>query len=163
MLLLGQQLDLQRRDDSAGELVLNCEDVRQVPVVTLGPDVAAAASVDQLGGDPDPLPHLANASFEDMGHTELAGDLAHVDGLPLELEGCVPGDDFERRHFRQICCDVLADAVAEIFLFGVAGSMFENGSTQMEVFWLLGFVACIGAIGLPVSSATLARSFCHPG
>ena len=36
--------------------------------------------------------------------------------------------------------------------------MFENGSTQMEVFWLLGFVACIGAIGLPVSSATLAEA-----
>ena len=42
LLFLGQQLELQRRDDRLGNFVLDRENVLEVAVVTLGPDMIAA-------------------------------------------------------------------------------------------------------------------------
>ena len=44
------------RDDRFDELVLNLEDVAEVAVVALGPDVMAGLCVDQPGGDTDAAP-----------------------------------------------------------------------------------------------------------
>ena len=71
LLLFRQQLELQRRDDRLRDLVLHGEDVGEVAVVALGPDVAAACAVDQLGGDPHPVPGLAHAAFQHVADAEL--------------------------------------------------------------------------------------------
>ena len=47
----GRQLDLQRVRDRRGDVVLDLEDIRQLAVVALGPEVTAVGSRDQLRGD----------------------------------------------------------------------------------------------------------------
>ena len=64
LLLFGQQLELQRLDDRLGDLVLQREDVVEVAVVALGPDVAAGRAVDELRGDAHAVAGFAHAAFE---------------------------------------------------------------------------------------------------
>src|SRR4030095_3217322 len=99
--------------------VLDAEDIGEVPVIAVGPDMAAGLSVDQLGGDAYPVARLAHAAFEHMADTQLLRDVAHIDRLALEREGGVARDDLERRNLGEVGGDVLADAVAEIFLLGI--------------------------------------------
>jgi hypothetical protein len=63
-------------DDTRGDLVLNREDVGQLMVVTLGPEMGAGRSIDQLAGDTHTLPSLAHATLEDIADIKVAADLS---------------------------------------------------------------------------------------
>ena len=126
LLLFRQQLQLERGDDRFRNLVLDRENVLEVAVVALGPDMVAARAVDQLRVDAHPPAGLADAAFEHVADAELAGDVADIDRLALEREGGVARDHRQGRDFRQIGRDVLADPVAEIFLLGIAAHVGER-------------------------------------
>jgi hypothetical protein len=122
----GRQLDPERLDDGLRDLVLQREDVVQVPVVALGPDVIVARCEDQLCGDPYAAARLAHAPFQHVTHVELARDLRDFDVPALVDEGAVARNDDERRDLGQVRDDVLGDAVAEIFLFRIAAHVGER-------------------------------------
>ena len=126
LLLLGQQLELQRLDDRFRDLVLQREDVAQVAVVALGPDVVAGGAIDQLRGDAHAAARLAHAALEHVLHLELARHLRHVDELALVHERAVARDDGQRRDLAQVGDDVLGDAVAEVLLLGIAAHVDER-------------------------------------
>lgn len=65
---------------------LELEEIGQLNVVALGPDLAAAGGIAELGAYPEPLARAAHASIEDVAHTELAPDLRHVNDLPPVAE-----------------------------------------------------------------------------
>ena len=54
------EMHLQRRDDGAGNLILDSEYVIELPVVGLRPEVVAVFNVDELGGNPYPGARLAH-------------------------------------------------------------------------------------------------------
>ena len=70
----GRVAAIARRD-----LVLDGEDVLEVAVVALGPEVVVGLGVDQLHRDAHPLPDLAHAALDDVLHAELGGELLHLD------------------------------------------------------------------------------------
>ena len=78
LLLDFAELDRQRFDDLLHHLVLDGEDVGQLAVVALGPQMAAARGVDELRGDAHAVAGLADAAFEHEAHAELAADLLHL-------------------------------------------------------------------------------------
>jgi hypothetical protein len=51
--LLGQELEFQGGDDRLRYFVLQRENVVEIAVVTLGPDVSARRAIDELRRDPD--------------------------------------------------------------------------------------------------------------
>ena len=114
------------RDDRRRHLVLDREDVLEVAVVALGPEVAVGLGVDQLHGDADALARLAHAALDDVLHAELARDLLHVDRLALVLERRVARDHEQLAEARQLGDDVLGDAVGEEFLLGIAAHVVER-------------------------------------
>ncbi len=63
LFLLGEHHP-KRLHDVLRDLVLHREDVLQVPVVTLGPEMISVGHVDQLRGDPEPVAGLANAALQ---------------------------------------------------------------------------------------------------
>ena len=126
LLFLGQELELQGRHDCLGNLILDGEDIGEVAVVAVGPDMVAGLAVDQLGVDPHPVAGLADAAFEHMGDIELARDLADIESLALERECGVPGNDREGRDLREVGDDVVGYPVAEIFLLRVAAQIDER-------------------------------------
>ena len=81
---LVEQRDLQRTDDGTGDVVLNLEDVVDLAVVGLGPDVEAVVGTDELRRYAQDVAGLAHAAFEYVGDAERLGDIGDGDLLALE-------------------------------------------------------------------------------
>ena len=77
------QPKLDRTDNLARDLILEGEDIGEVPVVTVGPDVRAGRSIDQLRRDAHPIAELAHASFDNVADRQFSADLRHADGSAL--------------------------------------------------------------------------------
>ncbi len=154
-LLLRQQFQLQRFDDGLADLVLQGEDVVELAVVALGPQMAAGGPVNQLSGDPHPAAGFAHAAFQDVADAQLPGQLAHIEGLALELEGGVAGDDEQGRDLGEVGDDVLADPVAEILLLGIAAHVGERQNADGEL--------ADGRLGHARSWRLAAHQFCDAG
>ena len=126
LLLLRQELDLQLLDDGLGDFVLDRENVGQIAVEAVGPQMPAGGAVDQLAGDPHPLAGLADASLKNEFHAQLGGNLGDVDRFALEGEAGVAPDHEQPADLGQIGDDVFGDPVGEIFLFGIARHIVER-------------------------------------
>ncbi len=59
-------------------LVLQREDVVEVAVVALGPDVVAGIGVDELRRDAHPMAGLAHAALDDVARAQLLANLSNV-------------------------------------------------------------------------------------
>src|SRR6266436_9126387 len=66
---------LDRGDDTRGDVVLHREDVGQISVVALGPEMGTGGRIDKLAGDAHTLPSPAHAALEDIADTKVAADL----------------------------------------------------------------------------------------
>ena len=69
------ELRLDRGDDGIRYLVLDRENIGQVAIVTLRPEMAAGGDVIELNRDAHALAALAHAAFEDIADAEFLGDL----------------------------------------------------------------------------------------
>jgi len=90
-----QHLGLDSTNDTLGDLVLNSEDVGEIAVVALRPEVVPRLCVDKLPSHPDPLAGFSDASLKNVAHTKLARDLLNIDGTALVHEGGITSDDEE--------------------------------------------------------------------
>src|SRR5579862_252114 len=77
------QLDFQRRYDLLRKFILHSENIGEIAIEAVSPDMSAAHGVDQLAGHAHPIAGLAHAAFQYVADTELAADLLHVDRLAL--------------------------------------------------------------------------------
>src|SRR6516162_208998 len=84
---------LDRRRDARGDLVLYSEDVGQVAIVALGPEMPASGGFDQLCRHPHQVACLAHAALEHVAHAELPPDISGRNRFPLVSEGRIAGDD----------------------------------------------------------------------
>ena len=109
-------------DDGRGNLVLNREDVREIPIETLGPQLIAVLGVDELCCDAHAVPGLANAALERGADSQSPADLGDVEILALKGERRGAGDDAQPGHSRQGVDDLLGDAVTEVLLILLADS-----------------------------------------
>ena len=73
-MLGGEQLRPDAADDARRDLVLDGEDIVEVAVVAVAPEMAAGGRVDELGGDADAVARLAHAPLEHVAHAKLAAD-----------------------------------------------------------------------------------------
>ena len=73
-----QQLDLELIHDRLRDFVLDGEDVGQISVVAIGPEVRSLFCIDQLGVDADAIARLSNAALENVGDVEAPTHLLHI-------------------------------------------------------------------------------------
>src|SRR5277367_4562588 len=71
-------MDYQDRDDRAGNLVLDSEDVFQVTVVTFSPTLRPGNGIDELSADADAVTRATDAPLEDVAYAEFTTDPAYV-------------------------------------------------------------------------------------
>src|SRR6202020_420483 len=83
---VGSQFDLERGDDLLRQLILNGEDVAEIAIESLGPDMAAGGRVDELGGDANAGAVFAHAAFQHVPHAKRPSDLGNGHRLSLEDE-----------------------------------------------------------------------------
>src|SRR5215813_688083 len=94
------QRRLDRRNDTRGDVVLHGEDIGQISVVTLGPEMGPGGYIDKLAADAHPLPGSAHATFEDITDAKVAANLLQVDGFSFVGECGIAGDDEKPAPFR---------------------------------------------------------------
>src|SRR3954447_7055593 len=82
-LLLGCQLDLEPRYDLSCQLILDGEDVGEIAIVPVGPQMATRGRIDQLGCDADAVAGLAHAAFE---HVSVRATSGIDTALPLKTK-----------------------------------------------------------------------------
>src|SRR5215469_4799863 len=120
----------QRRLDSGGDarsdVVLHREDIGQVAVVSLSPEMGAGGDIDKLAADAHALPGSAHATFEDIADAKVAANLLEIDGFSFVGECGIAGDDEKPAPFRQRRDDVLGNAVDKIFLLGIATDIVKR-------------------------------------
>ena len=75
-----QQFWLDGRDDAYGYFVLQCEDVAEVTLVSICPEMCSGCCIDQLAGNTDCFGRLADAAFQHIANAKLAPDLFEIDG-----------------------------------------------------------------------------------
>jgi len=80
------EMNLQRRTDCFGDLVLNRKYVGDFAIECLRPHVIAGLCVDELRCDSHSVAALSDTSFEDRRHSQLACNLANVGVPALELK-----------------------------------------------------------------------------
>src|SRR6516164_5944925 len=104
------------RDNRACHLVLNRKNVVQFAVVPLGPTVDASCRINKLRGDADAPAAPPDATLQDVECAQLPPDLPDIDRLALVLEGGIASDDRELGEPRQLGCNILGHAIAEVVL-----------------------------------------------
>src|SRR5712691_9704442 len=108
-----------------------CKSVRDAKVVLEGqralvdvhlfdPQMRASARVDELRVDANGASHAAYAPLEHIPDAQLAANLSDIDGLTLECEGSVPGDNKASSNSRQITRQVFGYAIGEVVLARIA-------------------------------------------
>ncbi len=98
--------------DLSRDLALDREDVFQISIVFLCPDMRIGAGVDQLRVYVEPGAGFAHATFQYMRHAKRITDLARV-VLVTILHDAGPADDLESGDFRQLGQKIVLDAVGK--------------------------------------------------
>ena len=112
-LFLGIERYAERARDLRGELALDGEDVLQLAVVALRPQVLVGIGVDQLRRNAHLVPGAAHAAFEEGGHAKLGADLAAVYPGIAVFENRGARHDLEITQQRELRQQVFVDAIGE--------------------------------------------------
>ena len=124
-----------RTDDLVGDVVLQLEDIGQLAIVSVRPQMHAVRGIDQLSGDAHPAGGLAHAALENVPDAELACDVANVDRFTLEGESGIARDDEEPSLPGQPGDDVLGQPVREIFLLRIAAHILKRQHGDRRLVW----------------------------
>jgi hypothetical protein len=81
--------------------------------------MSSTLRVDELNVYPHPIAAAQNASLECVAYIQLGADRPHVDRLPLERKGGVPGNYERSSDPRQVGGQAVRHGVDEIFLLGI--------------------------------------------
>ena len=117
-------------NDTSGDLVLHGEDVLQLPVEALGPELVAACHVCQLGGSMQAAASRPHATLEHMANGEQPGDLLQAVALLPGAEGGCARCDADAFDPNEGVHDLLGHAF-EKESWILVDSMSVKGSTAM--------------------------------
>jgi hypothetical protein len=78
------QFDLKHAGEARDHFVLELEQVRDVFLEPVGPEMRAGLGVDELRVDAHPVEVALHRAFEHVSHAELLGDRLGVEVLALE-------------------------------------------------------------------------------
>jgi hypothetical protein len=109
-LLLHGQDHLQRDRDLLSDLILNAEDVVQIAIIALRPQVMPGDSINKLGCDTDLITDLPDASVQDISHAQLTAHLRDLYRPVLVRESRIARDHGEPTDLREIGDDIVSDA-----------------------------------------------------
>ena len=126
MLLDLRQLGLDRCGDLPCHLLLDIEDIFELQVVFVGPQLLAVRGPDEFRRDPHRVATLADAAEHHVPDAELLADFARVHRSSLERHGRVSRDNRKPPVTGEQTNNVLGQAVAEIVVLGIIGHVPER-------------------------------------
>src|SRR6185503_18424410 len=88
-----------RASDGGSDVFLDGEDVGQIAIETISPDMRAVVTLDKLSGDSHAVVYLAHRALDEVRRAKLLPHCLDIDVLPLEFEGRGACDDPQIRYF----------------------------------------------------------------
>jgi hypothetical protein len=125
---------LQRAGDRLGDFVLNGEYIHEFPVIAFGPEIETVLRVHQLRCDTDAVVGTADAAFQDGAHVQRLSNLGDVLVLAAKHESGGASGNFQVGDTGQEVNDVLGEAIAEVFVVGVAAHVGERQDSDRRRF-----------------------------
>jgi hypothetical protein len=119
------QLDPERLDDRPRDLLLHGEDVGQLAVIGLRPELVPILHTHELGRDPQAIAAPPHAALEHGADIQTPPHLPHVGVSALELEGGGPGGDPKAFDLAQGGDQLFGQPVAEVLLVLVGAHIDE--------------------------------------
>src|SRR5262245_22459384 len=102
------------------------KEILQFPVIVLGPAVGPSRGIDKLCSNANAVSDPPYAAFQHIVHAQFAPDLAHINRLTLVLKARVASDHEQLTEPRQLCDDVVDDAVGQVLLLLTATQIGEG-------------------------------------
>src|SRR5207244_10917382 len=106
--------------------VLQSENVRQVTLEPVRPNVRARNRVDQLPGNANFPRRLAHRPLKDITDAKPAPHLLDIDGSALEGATRIAGDHEKPFEPRERSDDLLNHSVREVFLLGITAHVLKR-------------------------------------
>src|ERR1043166_1117492 len=120
------ELQAQSFRDFVGDFVLNDKDVAGLAIELGTPELSSGGDIDEFSANAERAAALHHPAGENGADIELAADGLGVDGLALVAEHRALRDDAKARHGGEDVDEARWDAVAEIFVFGIASAVFKR-------------------------------------
>jgi hypothetical protein len=120
--------------DGGGNLLLHREDIGQIAVVTVAPEVAAVRATHQLRRNADAAARALDAAFEQRPHSQPGADVSHIQLFAAKGERRSTGRHPEAVDARERADDLIGQTIAEIFvlLFGAQAGKRQNGDGRRD-------------------------------
>ena len=109
-----REVGAQRERDPPRQFTLEREQIGDLAIVSIVPDVQICPGVDQLGVDPHPIAGASHRAFQDVGHPEFLADLAQIARACPVLPDRGAADHLEVSDLRETRENVVLDAVREV-------------------------------------------------
>ena len=124
--LIRGQLGLERPRYPQRHVALDHEDIGELPVIRLGPEVAVGLGVDELGDDTHAISGAPNAPLEHRRDLQPGRDLPQALLPFLQRHTRGARDHLEGADLRQLGDDVLRDPVGEVRVLRVRAQVGER-------------------------------------
>ena len=124
--LIGRKLRLEGGGDVQRHVGLDREDIGELTVIRLRPEVLIRPRIDELGDDPHSISDAPYAPLEHRRHRELRRDLPKALLPLLERHHRGTRDHVEGAHLRELGDDVLGDSVGEVLVLRVRAEVEER-------------------------------------
>ena len=108
------------------DVVLHGEDVADVAVVRLGPELVTVGDARQLRRQSHPFAGSPNAPFQNCGRAERPPELPDVLDPPFEREYGSSGSHPQAGDARQRADQLFGHPVAEVFVIGIGAPVDER-------------------------------------
>src|SRR5205814_3133113 len=102
--------------NASGDLVLDREDVFNLAVETLRPELVAVTRVNQLHADPHTLSGFSDAAIQERLDPETLANLARVQARSAKGKTGCPRRNVKTANFTECVEDFFCNTIAEVFL-----------------------------------------------
>ena len=120
-----QEIGIHLANDGLGDLVLECQDIAEVAIVLIGPDVSPRGRVDQLNVDANSILRLPDAADHDVLRVQLQARLLDV-LWEVWIEGRRACDHGKAAPASETRDEILGEPVGEDALLGIPAEVLEG-------------------------------------
>jgi len=111
-------------------LALQPQDIAEIPLIRLRPEVLIRRGLDQLGRDPHAVARAHHRSFHNTIHPQLPGNLRHTLLRASVAHRGGPGDHAQGADFSQVRNEFVRHPIGKIVLLLIARKIFEWKNDQ---------------------------------
>jgi len=108
------------------DILLNGEDIGELAVIALCPEMFPLRHSDELGGNSHPVARFAYRTFDQMAGAKVAADSAQILIVAFDLKRRSAADDTQAPDLCERSGDLFRDAVGEKFLIHIPGKILKR-------------------------------------